>query len=107
MRIKTGDIVVVTTGKDKGKEGKVLRVLSSKERVVVEGINIATKHIKKTAEKAGERIEKEAPIHVSNVMILDGEGKASRITYSVSKKGEKGRVFQSSGKKVSENFNKS
>ena len=107
MRIKTGDIVVVTTGKDKGREGKVLRVLASHDRVVVEGINIVTKHVKKTAEKAGERIEKEASIHSSNVMILDAEGKASRIAYSISKKGDKGRVFQTTGKKVSENFNKS
>lgn len=107
MRIKTGDIVVVTAGKDNGKEGKVLKVLSSKERVVVEGVNVVTKHVKKTSEKAGERIEKEASVHISNVMIVDGEGKASRIKYSLDKKGDKSRVFQTTEKVISENFNKS
>lgn len=106
MRIKKGDIVVVVAGKDKGKEGEVIRVLSSDKRVVVKGINIVTKHVKKTAESAGERIEKEASLDISNVMILDGSGKASRIQYSTDKKGKKIRKFQSTGKVISENFTK-
>ena len=106
MRIKKGDIVVITSGKDSGKEGEVIKILSAEGRVVVKGCNIITKHVKKTAENAGERIEKEAPLQISNVMILDGDGKASRILYSVDKKGKKSRKFQTTGKNVSENFTK-
>ncbi len=106
MKIKKGDIVVIISGKDSGKEGEVLRVLSDKGRVVVKGCNMITKHIKKTADSAGERIEKEASLDVSNVMILDGEGKASRILYSTDKKGKKIRLFKTTNKNISENFTK-
>lgn len=106
MRIKKGDIVVVIAGKDNGKEGEVIRVSSNDGRVVVKGLNIVTKHVKKTAESAGERIEKEASLDVSNVMIVDAKGKASRVQYSVDKKGKKIRKFQSTGKVISENFTK-
>ena len=106
MRIKKGDIVVIIAGKDRGKQGEIIRVLASKNKVVVKGCNIITKHVKKTAEAAGERIEKEAPLDVSNVMILDGDGKASRIIYSIDKKGKKGRLFQTTKKSIVENFTK-
>jgi large subunit ribosomal protein L24 len=68
MKIKQGDIVKVIAGKDKGKEGKVLQVLPAKERVLVEGINIVKRHVRPSqrAQKGGI-IEKEAPLHVSNV----------------------------------------
>jgi large subunit ribosomal protein L24 len=68
MKIKQGDIVQVIAGKDKGKEGKVLQVLPAKERVLVEGINIVKRHVRPSqrAQKGGI-IEKEAPLHVSNV----------------------------------------
>lgn len=106
MKIKTGDSVVVIAGKDKGKTGVVLRAIPSEERVVVEGVNVVTKHVKKTQEKAGERIEKEAAIHVSNVMILDGEGNASRVRYESAEKGGKSRQFVTTGEKITENFTK-
>lgn len=71
LHVKKGDTVVVLTGKDSGKKGKVLEVNPSAERVVVEGVNIATKHKKpKSQQDIGGIVKKEAPIHVSNVMVV-------------------------------------
>ena len=71
MKLKTGDKVVVITGKDKGKEGKITKILKEQNKVVVEGINIAKKHVKPNGQSAGSIVEMELPIHASNVMILD------------------------------------
>lgn len=78
MKIKKGDTVRVITGKDKGKEGKVLVVDQKNERVIVEGVNMATKHQKPNGVNQGGIIHQEAPIHVSNVMYLH-EGKPTRV----------------------------
>jgi large subunit ribosomal protein L24 len=80
MRFKAGDQVIVVAGNDKGAKGTILEVQRSADRVVVEGVNKRTKHKKPTqAEPKGERIERESPIHASNVMFLDvTSGKASR-----------------------------
>jgi len=76
MHVKTGDTVVVIAGKEKGKEGKVKAALPKKNRVVVEGVNMVKKHQKPTpTNPQGGIIEKEASIHVSNVMIVDPETK--------------------------------
>ena len=107
MRIKVGDEVLVISGKDKGKRGVVISLNSSKGTVVVKDVNIMVKHIKKTSENAGERIEKESPMNVSNVMIIDGENKASRIRYTFNKDGKKVREFVTTGESVLENFTKS
>ena len=79
MRIKKGDTVVVLTGKDKGKKGKVKKVMPDKDRVVVEGVNVQTKHQKQTRTAAAEIKHQEGPIHVSNVKIVDNEGNATRV----------------------------
>ena len=81
MKIRKGDKVKVIAGKDLGKIGLVLRVLTDKDAVVVEGVNIAKKHVKPGAvSKEGGIIKKEAPIHVSNVMYVDADsGKAVRL----------------------------
>jgi large subunit ribosomal protein L24 len=80
MRFKTGDQVVVVSGNDKGAKGTIIEVQRSADRVVVEGVNKRTKHIKPTqSQPKGERIERESPIHASNVMFLDpASGKPSR-----------------------------
>lgn len=76
LHVKTGDTVVVIAGKDKGKQGKIKAAMPDKNRVVVEGVNIVKKHMKPTqANPKGGIISKEAPIHVSNVMIVDPETK--------------------------------
>lgn len=82
MRIKKGDKVRIIAGKDKGKEGTVLKTLPKEDKVVVEGINIAKKHQKPTQMSTGGINEFPAPIHVSNVKFVDPEtGDASRIGY--------------------------
>lgn len=92
MKIKTGDKVVVITGKDKGKEGTVSRVLSKTGKVIVEKVNIVTKHIKKTDRRAGERVKFEKPIDASNVMLLCPQtGKRTRVGYKVLDNGKKVR----------------
>ncbi len=76
LHVKTGDTVVVIAGKDKGKQGKIKAAMPDKNRVVVEGVNIVKKHMKPTqANPKGGIVSKEAPIHVSNVMIVDPETK--------------------------------
>ncbi|MBQ2947064.1 MAG: 50S ribosomal protein L24 [Bacilli bacterium] len=97
MNFKTGDKVVVISGKDKGKEGKITHVLRAENRVVVEGVNIVKKHVKGNGQTAGSINEVEAPIHASNVMIIDPKTKKpTRIGHSVNKDGKKIRVAKKS-----------
>ena len=98
MNFKKGDKVNVIAGKDKGKSGKILHVLKDKERVVVEGINIVKKSQKPTAtNQTGGIIEKENPIHVSNIMIADSKtGKSTRIGHEINKDGKKVRISKKS-----------
>ena len=97
LKIKTGDTVIVITGKDKGKTGKVTSVIKAKNRVFVEGINIVKRHRKATQESPGKIEEKEASIHISNVAHLDPEkGKATRVKFEV-KDGFKRRLSVVSG----------
>ena len=105
MKIKRDDLVKVITGKDKGKEGKVIAVDHKKGTVIVEGVNMVKKHLKPTqANPDGGIVEKEAKIHVSNVMLYDEKAKvASRITTKVEVvdgKNVKTRVFKKSGNEV-------
>ena len=98
MKIKKGDQVVVLTGKDKGAKGEVLKVMPKTSRVLVQGVNMVTKH-KKPSQIAPGGIQKiELPIHVSNVAIADPKsGKATRVGYKTLKDGKKVRVAQKSG----------
>lgn len=99
MKIHTGDTVLVITGKDRGKVGSVLRVLT--DRVVVSGINMRTRHIKKTAQRAGQRIRYEASIAVGNVMLLDPKTKKpTRIGYRIDAAGHKTRIALVSGEVI-------
>lgn len=99
MRIKKNDTVIVIAGKDKGKTGKVLQTLPKKNRVVVEGVNIITKHQKPQGPgQEGGRLTYEAPIDISNVMYYDGE-KRTRIGYRF-EDGKKVRYQKSNGKTI-------
>ena len=101
MNIRSGDQVVVITGKDKGKTGTVLRTLSSTHRVVVAGINMRTKHVKATPQRAGQRLQYEASLSASNVMLVDPKTKKrTRVGFSVNEKGRKERVAKQSGEVV-------
>jgi large subunit ribosomal protein L24 len=75
MRIKKDDMVMVIAGKDKGKKGKVLKAMPKEDKVLVEGLNIQTKHQKQTRTASAEIKHQEGPIHVSNVMIIDSKTK--------------------------------
>ncbi|BDU15758.1 MULTISPECIES: 50S ribosomal protein L24 [Lysobacter] len=100
-RIRKGDQVIVTTGKDKGKKGEVVRVLG--EKVVVSNINVVKRHTKPNpqAGQPGGVVEREAPIHISNVMLFNpATGKGERIAFKVLEDGRKLRVFRSSGEAV-------
>jgi len=99
LRIRTDDEVVVITGKDKGKTGKVLRVEVERERVYVSGINIRTKHVKPTpgTSESGGIVKEEAPVHVSNVSLVDPkDGKPTRVRTEI-RDGNKVRVAVRSG----------
>ena len=102
MKIKTGDKVKVLSGKDRGKTGKVIQVLTNKKNdrkyVVVDGVNILKKHMRTNQKgQKGQTIELPAPLNVSNVMLIDSKtGKPSRVEYKIEGKDKK-RVSKKSG----------
>lgn len=101
FRLKKGDKVVVISGKDKGKEGEILRVLREKDRVVVSGVNVVKKHTKPSAVSAGGIIEKELSIHISNVQAVDPKtGKATKIGFKKLEDGKKVRFARKSGEVI-------
>jgi large subunit ribosomal protein L24 len=105
MKVHKGDTVLVIAGKDKGAKGKVLRAFPDRNRVLVEGVNRIKKH---TAQSANERgassggiVTQEAPIHVSNVMVVDSDGKPTRIGYRVDEEtGKRVRISKRNGKDI-------
>ena len=98
MRVKTGDTVEVIAGKDKGKRGKIIRSIPKQERVVVEKVNMVKRHMKQTPQNTGGIVTMEAPIHVSNVMIVCRScKKPTRIGMSFNAEGGKFRVCKRCG----------
>jgi len=105
LNIKKGDLVQVITGKDKGAKGKVIQAFPDRNRVLVEGVNRIKKH---TANSANERgassggiVTQEAPIHVSNVMVVDSDGTPTRIGYRVDEEtGKRVRISKRNGKDI-------
>ena len=102
MKIKKGDTVVVIAGKDKGAKGKVIAAYPRQDKVIVEGVNRVKKHerIRTTqrGSKTGGIVTQEAPIHISNVQILDDQGKPTRIGYRFDENGTKVRIARTTGK---------
>ena len=97
MRIKKDDTVIVITGKDKGKHGKVLKAMPKENRVVVEGVNVVTKHAKATRKAGAEIKHFEGPIDASNVMLYDTKAKeVIKVGYQI-KDGKKVRVSKKAG----------
>ena len=98
FKIKKGDQVVVTTGRDKGRRGEVIEVRRTESRVLVQGCNIVKRHTRATQTNPGGIINKEAPLHISNVSLIDPDsGQATRVGYEV-KDGKKIRIARRSGK---------
>jgi large subunit ribosomal protein L24 len=102
VKVKKGDTVVVIAGKDRGSKGKVIAAYPRQDKVLVEGVNRVKKHTRirttQRGAKTGGIVTQEAPIHVSNVMIIDSDGKPTRVGYRVDDNGTKVRVARRSGK---------
>lgn len=104
MKIKKGDTIVVIAGKDRGKEGVVARSIPKREQVLIEGINVVTRHQKaRRRGSQGQMVQKPMPIHVSNVALKGAKGKPVRVGYSRDEKGASGkkvRVQRPTGAKI-------
>ena len=102
MKIKKGDTVVVIAGKDKGAKGKVIAAYPRLDKVLVEGVNRMKKHEKirttQRGSKTGGIVTQEAAIHISNVQLVDSEGKPTRIGFRLDENGQKVRIARSTGK---------
>jgi len=100
MKIKKGDQVEIMTGKEAGKRGSVLHIFPDVHKVIVQGINIIKRHIRAREGNKGQRVERDAPIHISNVMLVcPHTNKPTRIGYKI-EGGEKVRVSKRSGKVI-------
>jgi large subunit ribosomal protein L24 len=104
VKIRKGDTVVVIAGKDKGAKGKVIAAYPRQDKLLVEGVNRVKKHerIRTTqrGSKTGGIVTQEAPIHISNVQIVDDQGKPTRIGYKVDENGNKVRIARTTGKEL-------
>ncbi|CAB4686453.1 MAG: 50S ribosomal protein L24 [Actinobacteria bacterium] len=101
MKLKKGDTVLVIAGKDKGKEGEIIRALPRENKVVVSGVNIAKKHQKQTKQTMqGGIIDRDMPVHASNVMLVH-KGKPTRVGYKIQEDGTKVRIAKSTGEVIS------
>ncbi len=100
-RVKKGDRVVVTTGRDQGKTGEVLGVMPKEGRVLVQGVNMVKRHTRASQTQQGGIIEREAPVHLSNVMLADPKtGEPTRVGFKVLDDGRKVRVAKRSGEVI-------
>ena len=98
FHIKTGDTVMVIAGTSKGKSGKIIRMIPKQHRAVVEGLNMVTKHQKPSANSPQGGISKmEAPIHVSNLMLVEGSGNPTRTGHKLNEKGQMVRFSKKTG----------
>ena len=104
MKIKKGDTVVVISGKDKGAKGKVIAAYPKEQRVLVEGVNRIKKHTRITTTSRGAQtggiVTQEAPIHVSNVMVVDSDSKPTRVGFRKDEDGRSVRIARRSGKDI-------
>ncbi|MBB5954855.1 large subunit ribosomal protein L24 [Saccharothrix tamanrassetensis] len=104
MKVKKGDTVVVIAGKDKGARGKVIMAYPAQNRILVEGVNRIKKHTRVTQTQRGAQsggiVTQEASIHVSNVMVVDSDGKPTRVGYRTNDEGKRVRISRRNGKDI-------
>jgi len=102
VKVKKGDTVLVIAGKDKGAKGKVIAAYPKLDKILVEGVNRVKKHTRisttQRGAKTGGIVTQEAPIHVSNVQVVDSDGRPTRVGYRIDDDGQKVRVSRRSGK---------
>ncbi|MGY6706590.1 50S ribosomal protein L24 [Roseinatronobacter sp.] len=82
-KLKKGDKVIILTGKDKGKTGEISRIMPKEEKAVIDGLNISIRHTKQSQESQGGRLPQAMPIHLSNLALVDGNGKATRVGFRI------------------------
>jgi large subunit ribosomal protein L24 len=100
-KIKKGDRVIVTTGRDKGKKGEVMRVMTEENRALVSGVNMVKRHTKQSQKTQGGIVQKESPVHLSNLMHVDPkDGSATRIGWKELNDGRKVRFAKKSGEVI-------
>lgn len=97
MKLRVGDSVLVTAGKDKGKKGQVIQVMPENDMVIVEGMNLYTRHVKPMGERAGETVRRERALATAKVAIINDKNQPDRIGYIVTKDGKKERIFKKTG----------
>ncbi len=101
LKVKKGDKVMVMTGRDKGRQGEIVKVLPKENRVIVDGVNVVKRHTRPSQTQAGGIVEKSASIHVSNVAIVDPkDNKPTRVGYRTLEDGRKVRYAKSSGEVI-------
>ena len=104
MKVKKGDTVLVIAGKDKGAKGKVIQAYPTRDRVLVEGVNRIKKHTRVSQNQRGAQsggiVTQEAPIHVSTVMVVDSDGKPTRVGKKTTDDGKRVRISRRSGKEL-------
>ncbi|MBB3049149.1 MULTISPECIES: 50S ribosomal protein L24 [Prauserella] len=104
MKVKKGDTVLVVAGKDKGAKGKVIKADPERSKVLVEGVNRIKKHTRISQNQRGAEsggiVTQEAPIHVSNVMVVDSDGNPTRVGYRFDEDGKKVRISRKTGKDI-------
>jgi large subunit ribosomal protein L24 len=104
MKVKKGDTVLVIAGKDKGAKGKVIQAYPTRDRVLVEGVNRIKKHTRVSQNQRGAQsggiVTQEAPIHVSNVMVIDSDGKPTRVGKKTTDEGKRVRISRRTGKEL-------
>jgi large subunit ribosomal protein L24 len=104
MKVKKGDTVLVIAGKDKGAKGKVIQAYPTRDRVLVEGVNRIKKHTRVSQTQRGAQsggiVTQEAPIHVSNVMVIDSDGKPTRVGKKTTDDGKRVRISRRTGKEI-------
>jgi large subunit ribosomal protein L24 len=104
VKIKKGDTVLVIAGKDKGAKGKVIQAYPAKQRVLVEGVNRIKKHTRVSQSSRGAQtggiVTQEAAIHISNVMVVDSDGKPTRVGKKTTEDGKRVRISRRTGKEL-------
>ena len=98
-KLRKGDTVVVLTGKDKGRQGAITQVMPKENAAIVDGINIAIRHTKQSAESQGGRIPKAMPVDLSNLALIDANGKATRVGFRM-EDGKKVRFAKTTGEAI-------